>query len=581
MRSPLANPNNHHHQQQVCLSSKPPISAATATTAATTPTNSSSLSNNSTTQFCYEPTSVLDLRRSPSPVLGGGGGGTHFPALSDEQCWVDLDHPHHLLMEDWDPNYSMTLGFEDHHHHHHHQDSFKTLPQSQSQSQSQSQFLDSPNPILPTNPSPNFMLTPQPQPPFLLGHDDFVPSNPQFINFSNPNTTNFNYQDFESTNSNSATSTVFDRLIRAAEAVESNDLHLAQVILARLNQNQNQSQQQQQAEKPLLRSALLFKEALQSLLLSGSTISSSSSSSSTDTIEKIRAYKSFSEVSPITMFANFTANQALLETLDSATSLHIIDFDIGLGGHWSSFIQELATKSTSPNLRITAVVSESSSLEANLVRDNLRQFAHHLGIPFHIDFLFFRSSSFDLLHLFNSLRILNSDILAVNLSPSIFRHLPAPADFLRFLRRLSPRITLFVDSDGWRDASSSSGAAGGPHSFRRNFVNGVQFYSLLLDSLDAVSNGNIELVRRIERFLIQPRVCAALSALAGGCVLPWREMFSAAGMSPVPFSHFTEAQAEWLVRRTQLRNFHVATRQGEMLLCWHGSLLLSTSVWRC
>ncbi|KAK9164094.1 hypothetical protein Syun_004996 [Stephania yunnanensis] len=350
-------------------------------------------------------------------------------------------------------------------------------------------------------------------------------------------------------------------------------------------QQSQQQQQQQQLEKPLLRSALHFKEALQSLLSGSTATAATTTTSSSDTIQKIRAYKSFSEVSPITTFANFTANQALLETLDSAMFLHIIDFDIGFGCHWPSFIQELASKSSSrglhsPNLRITAVVPDDSSLEANLVKDNLHQFAHDLGIHFQIDFVFFRSSPFNLLHSLSSLRILNSEILAVNLSPAIFRHLgpsASAADFLRFLRRIAPRITVFVDSDGWRDAS----AGGGVHSFRRNFVNGVQFYSVLLESLDAVCNGNLDLVRRIERYLIQPRILAAVAAAAGGCVVPWRDLFSGLGMTPVAFSQFTDTHAEWLVRRTQVRNFHVAKRQGEMLLCWHGRVLVSTSVWRC
>ncbi|KAK7847019.1 scarecrow-like protein 6 [Quercus suber] len=61
-------------------------------------------------------------------------------------------------------------------------------------------------------------------------------------------------------------------------------------------------------------------------------------------IFKIGAYKSFSEVSPVLQFANFTCNQALLEALDGFDSIHIIDFDIGFGGQWSSLMQELALR---------------------------------------------------------------------------------------------------------------------------------------------------------------------------------------------------------------------------------------------
>ncbi|KAF5186783.1 Scarecrow-like protein [Thalictrum thalictroides] len=361
-----------------------------------------------------------------------------------------------------------------------------------------------------------------------------------------------------------------DQLIRAASCYESNELPSAQLILARLNQQLRNS-----IGKPLQRSAFYFKEALQ-FLLSGSNFAEIHLSS-LEIVNKIKAYKSFSEISPITMFANFTANQALLEALDGAMFIHIVDFEIGIGGQWASFMQEIASKAKSRNvlpssIRITAVIPEECSMEASLIRDNLQQFAQELGIQFQLEFILF--NTFEEL-LFNSIRFINGELIAVNLSPRIFRRFRTSesiSGFLRYLRRVSPRITVFMDSEGCRDTRGIT--------FRRNFVNGLEFYSSLFESLDAASGGDMDLVRRIEKYLLRPKIFASVSG-AGNSVFGWRELFSSVGMIPVQFSEFTDSQAEWLVRRAQIRGFHVTKRQGSMLLCWHDRELVATSAWRC
>jgi hypothetical protein len=46
----------------------------------------------------------------------------------------------------------------------------------------------------------------------------------------------------------------------------------------------------------------------------------------------------------VLQFTNFTATQALLDEIGGSTSscIHVIDFDLGVGGQWASFLQELA-----------------------------------------------------------------------------------------------------------------------------------------------------------------------------------------------------------------------------------------------
>ncbi|KAK1439122.1 hypothetical protein QVD17_04937 [Tagetes erecta] len=351
-----------------------------------------------------------------------------------------------------------------------------------------------------------------------------------------------------------------DELSQIAECFETQSLQLAHVILARLNQRLISPN-----GKPLQRAAFYFKEAIQDLL-TGSTRSSSSSS---EIVQLITAYKIFSTVSPIPMFSNLTANQTILEAVEVATIVHVIDFDIGIGGHWASFMKEISEKSefrkvNSPAFRITAVVPEEYETQSRLIRDNLFQFALDLNIRFEIDFVSVRT--FENLS-FKSIRFLNGEKIAVVLTPTIFRRFDA--GFVNDLRRISPDVIVQVDGEGLITSL-----------FRETVMNGVEFYSTIMESLEASNrDGGGEWMRKIEMFVLFPKIIAMVEA-AGRRVTPWREAFGGAGMRPVKQSRFADFQAECLLRRIQVRGFHVAKQQEEMVLCWHSRPLVATSAWR-
>ncbi|KAF5961296.1 hypothetical protein HYC85_002505 [Camellia sinensis] len=359
-----------------------------------------------------------------------------------------------------------------------------------------------------------------------------------------------------------------DELIRAADCFESNELQLAHVILARLNQKL-----QSPAGKPLQRVAFYFKEALQTML-TGST-SPTRPSDSSEVVQAIKAHKNFSNVSPIVMFSNFTANQAILEALDGSKFIHVVDFDIGFGGQWASFMKEVADsaesrKSNTPVLRITAIVPDEYAVESRLVRDNLNHFASELKIVFEIDFVSIRT--FEILS-FEAIKSMEGEKTAVVLSPIIFQRMGVK--FLNDLRQISPHVVVIVDGEGLT-------YGGGAPSFRRSVIEGLEFYSTVLESVEAVSvgGGGEDWIRRIEMFMMRPKIFAAVEA-AGRRAPPWREAFAAAGLRAVGLSQFADFQADCLLRKAQLRGFHVAKQQAEMVLCWQDRPLVATSAWRC
>ncbi|XP_010258971.1 PREDICTED: scarecrow-like protein 6 [Nelumbo nucifera] len=363
-----------------------------------------------------------------------------------------------------------------------------------------------------------------------------------------------------------------DQLFKAAELVEAGNSVHARGILARLNH------QLSPVGKPLQRAAFYFKEALQLLLLtSNNTATSPSPRNSThfDVVLKIGAYKAFSEISPLLQFANFTCNQALLEALDRSDRIHIIDFDIGIGGQWASFMQELASKpGGAPSLKITAFTSPTShdQLELRLTRENLTHFANDLGIAFDLDIVnldSFDPASWSLA----PLHVSDSEAVAVNLPVgSSVTQLSSVPSLLRFVKQLSPKIVVSVDR----------GCDRSDLPFSHHFLYSLQSFSILLDSLDAV-NVNSDAVHKIEKFLFQPRIEGIVLGRqrAPEKMLPWRNVFASAGFSPVPFTNFTETQAECLVKRLHVRGFHVEKRQASLILCWQRGELVSASAWRC
>ncbi|XP_020093474.1 scarecrow-like protein 27 [Ananas comosus] len=361
---------------------------------------------------------------------------------------------------------------------------------------------------------------------------------------------------------------VADQLIEAAKMVEAGNAVGARGILARLNQHLPAP-----VGKPLLRSAFYFKEAL-GLVLSNSPDPLPNSPSPLDVVFKLSAYKAFSEVSPVLHFANFTRVQALLEELGAADRISVIDFDIGVGGHWSSFMQELAQRrrctaaGSAPALKITAFISPPSShhpLELHLVRENLSRFAADLDIPFEFSFLTLES-----FHPSDLLSV-GDEAIAVNL-PLSSSHDPSFPTLLRLVKQLAPKIVVSVDH-GFDRCDLP---------FASHFLCALQSHVSLLDSIDA-SGASFDVADKIERFLLQPRIeSALLGAHRVAEKMPhWKTLFSSAGFAPVQFSNFTETQAECLLKRVQVRGFHVEKRQASLFLYWQRRELVSVSAWRC
>ncbi|XP_057528567.1 scarecrow-like protein 15 [Amaranthus tricolor] len=539
--------------------------------------------HSSPTNNNYEPTSVLDLQRSPSPAAAAATTKAVTPPSSDTTntthhpptSTVDLDN-----LEGWDSILS-ELGLND-------------------DSNSNNSKLNLLSQISPCDSHINHVLPdfPSSQPfdhtqPSLSLPSDYS----NFCDFSYNQTLTPNFGPFDPHQSANFTGfglDFIDDLLRATQAFESNDLQQVQVILARLNQRLRSP-----VGKPLQRAAFFFKEALQHVTNNittnnsspvGSTPSRPPRLTSFEVVQTIRAHKAFSAISPISLFSTFAANQAILEAVvDGSPFIHIIDFDIGFGGHWASFMRELVDKAsdqaklaTAMVLRITAIVPEEFGIESRLVKENLTQFAQDLNLNFHIDFVLI--PTFEILS-FKSVKFIEGEKLAVHLSPGVFNRFSnnsrsGISKFLGDLRGISPSCVVVVDKEVGIDV--------GTVSFGQNFLNGMDFYTGIMESIEMAAVGGFtgggDCLKRIETFVLRPRIFAAVEAAARvttGRRTTWREAFVAAGMRTMGFSQFADFQADCLLKRAQVGGFQVAKRPGEMMLFWQDRPLVATSAWRC
>ncbi|XP_057458403.1 scarecrow-like protein 6 [Lotus japonicus] len=354
---------------------------------------------------------------------------------------------------------------------------------------------------------------------------------------------------------------IFDQLYKTAELIEAGNPVHAQGILARLNHQLSPN------GKPFHRAAFYMKEALQSMLHSNGH--NFLTFSPISFIFKIGAYKSFSEISPVLQFANFTCNQALIEAVERFDRIHIIDFDIGFGVQWSSFMQELALMRSSgvPSLKVTAVVSPSTcdEMELNLTQENLSQFAKDINMCFELNVLSIES--------LNSFQFFDDEAIAVNMPVSCLANYPSLSpSILQFVKQLRPKVVVTMDRNCDRIDVP----------FATNVAHALQCYSALLDSLDAV-NVNLDILQKIERHFILPDMKKTIFGHnhSHEKLPPWRSMFLQYGFSPFTFSNFTESQAECLVQRAPVRGFQLERKHSSFVLCWQQKELISVSTWRC
>jgi len=200
-------------------------------------------------------------------------------------------------------------------------------------------------------------------------------------------------------------------------------------------------------------------------------------------------------------------------------------------------------------LKITAIVHEDYALESTIVQENLTQFDQELGIQIQVEFVLLRT--FEILS-FKAVKFLNGEKTYVLLSQEIFRRFSSDVNVSAFLLdvwSVLPSMVVFVDEEGWTKVAVEL-------SIRRSVVNSLEFYAMMMESLDASMEGGGKWVKINEMMHLRPKILAEVEG-CGWRMSLWKDMFHSADLKLVQLSRFTEFQAECLLAKSQVRGFHV------------------------
>lgn len=280
---------------------------------------------------------------------------------------------------------------------------------------------------------------------------------------------------------------------------------------------------------------------------------------------------------PYMKFAHFTANQAILESVGTATTVHVVDFSLQQGLQWPALIQALALRPGGPPaFYLTGIgppPGENSSDGLQEVGLKLAQFADTIGVEFEFRGYFCN----DLAELDPSILNLESETVIVNSVFKLHRLLAHPGAIekvLRSIKELNPKIVTVVEQVADHNGPSFTG----------RFTEALHYYSSLFDSLEGSLAGE-EDVAGSEEYLGRQ----ILNVVAGEgsdrverheTLAQWQSRLGSSGFEMVHLGSNAFKQASTLLALFSGGNgYRVEENNGSLTLGWHTRPLIATSAW--
>lgn len=302
-------------------------------------------------------------------------------------------------------------------------------------------------------------------------------------------------------------------------------------------------------------------------------------------------YLTLNQITPFIRFSHLTANQAILEAIDSSHhAIHILDFDIKHGVQWPPLMQALAERSYGsssslhhppPMLRITATGRDLTLLRRT--GERLLRFAQSLGLTFHFRPIVLLNdvAMFDYLNP-TSLGLFPDEALAVNCVLYLHRLLTDDARdlhlFLDKIKGLSPKIVTIAE----REANHNNPM------FLNRFIEAVDHYGAVFDSLEATLPPNSRERLAVEQVWFGREIADVVAPdddqrrrqLRHERYENWEMMIRRSGFSNVPLSPFALSQAKLLLRlHYPSEGYQLHSLKDSFFLGWMNRPLFSVSSW--
>ncbi|XP_020595251.1 scarecrow-like protein 14, partial [Phalaenopsis equestris] len=297
----------------------------------------------------------------------------------------------------------------------------------------------------------------------------------------------------------------------------------------------------------------------------------------------LKAYQLYLATCPFRKLSYSYANMTILDTIQTAKRVHIIDFGIFFGFQWPVFIKMLSLRPGGPpKLRITGIDNPLPGFRpAERIEETGRRLAHYaarFGVSFEYHAI---AAKFNEVKL-EEIHFREDEMLVVN---SLFRlHgladetvvVDCPRDrVLKAIRELSPAVFINVVVNG---------SYGAPF-FMTRFREVLYHFSAVFDMLDATvprENEQRYLLERdmYGRFLINAISCEGLERERPETYKQWQMRCLRAGFEQIPLCREFVKMVKSKVRAYYHKDFGI-DEDGEWVLQeWKGRILYCLSAWR-
>ncbi|KNA20315.1 hypothetical protein SOVF_053530 [Spinacia oleracea] len=286
---------------------------------------------------------------------------------------------------------------------------------------------------------------------------------------------------------------------------------------------------------------------------------------------------------PYFKFAYMSANLTIQEAVGNERSIHIIDFQIGMGTQWISLIQSLANRPGGPPfVRITGVDDSQSAYARGtgleVVGKRLSMEAKKCNLPF--EFHAAAMSGCQVQR--ENLNILPGEALAVNF-PYMLHHMPDESvstanhrdRLLRLVKSLSPQVVTVVEQESNTNTSP----------FLQRFGETWDYYTAIYESVDvALARDDKKRINAemhcLARDIVNMIACEGAERVERHEPFgKWRARMSMAGFTQLPLSYTVNDGVRGLMKEFH-ENFRLQEWHGSLFLGWKNRVLSSSSAWR-
>lgn len=280
---------------------------------------------------------------------------------------------------------------------------------------------------------------------------------------------------------------------------------------------------------------------------------------------------------PFPQVAYFAGIQAILEEVAKEKRIHIIDFAIRDGVHWTMLMQALAIRYEDPVqlLKISAVGTTSKS-KIEKTGERLTSFADTLKLPFSFKIVMVQ----DMLELEDGHFEVESEEAVVVYLPFILRTMiawPNRLDLLmKVVKDINARIMVVNEIEGSHNSSN----------FVKRFIESLFFFGAYFDCVEACIGSNQErsviesnyfreAIRNIIANEGEHRIIRDVS------IDVWRAFFARFGMRETELSISSLCQAKLVMEKFACgASCMLDMNKKSMILGWKGTPLHSLSIWK-